>query len=296
VDLRHLTTFQAVLREGSFLRASRALGYSQGAITLHIQELERELGIELFQRRGRYTSLTEAGRMLAERSEPVLEGLEAMRRAMTELRDGGGGHVRLGAIEPTASLRVVPVLARFCRERPSLRVTLDVGGTVGVSQRVADGAVDIGLCSAPAEELELRFEPLFEERMGLLVQAGHRLARAKRVKARDLDRERLLLTDQGCAYRSAIQGALASRGAKADCAMEIAGMEALKHAVQQGLGIAVVPAISSTPSLPGTVLRELDDVDISLQVGLVRRRADLPPTRALGSLVSELSEELRNGG
>jgi DNA-binding transcriptional LysR family regulator len=142
VDLRHLVSFETILREGSFAKAARAQGYSQSTVTLHVQELERELGVPLFHRRGRRTSLSAAGSALAARCRPVLEGVDTLRRSMEELRAGVGGELRLGSIEPAASRRVLPLLADFCRERPALRVRLEVGGANGLGRQVAGGHLD----------------------------------------------------------------------------------------------------------------------------------------------------------
>src|SRR5262245_39495388 len=163
MDLRHLSTFQTVLREGSFLKAARALRLAQPTVTLHIQELESELGLELFDRRGRGRPTTPAGDLLAERALPILDALDSLSRSMAELRDGKSGFLHIGSIEPAASERLTPLLGRLRRERPSLRVRLEVSGTRGVSRAVADGDLDLGLCSAPPLELGLRFEPLFSE-------------------------------------------------------------------------------------------------------------------------------------
>src|SRR5690349_15430056 len=158
MDLRHLTTFQAVLREGSFQGASQALGIAQPTVTLHIQELEREWGVELFDRRGRRRARTPFGDLLAARGLPILDALGALERSMAELRQGQSGLLRVGSIEPVASRKVTPLLARLQRERPKLRVHLAVGGTGTVSRAVAGGEIDLGLCSAPPAELGLRFE------------------------------------------------------------------------------------------------------------------------------------------
>src|SRR4051812_38579909 len=149
MDRRHLLTFQSVLREGSFLAAARALRVSQPTVTLHVQELESEFGMELFERGGRRRPLTSAGRLFAERALPLLDSLQALAQSMAEMRDGASGHVRIGSIEPAASERITPLLGRLRRNRPGLRVRLDVAGTAGVSRAVADGEVDVGLCSAP---------------------------------------------------------------------------------------------------------------------------------------------------
>ena len=88
MDFRHLQTFRAVLREGSFLKAARALRLAQPTVTLHIQELEADVGLELFDRRGRSRPPTPAGEELAARALPILDAVESLQRTMAELRDG----------------------------------------------------------------------------------------------------------------------------------------------------------------------------------------------------------------
>ena len=294
MELRHLATFRAVLREGNFLRAARALRLAQPTVTLHVQELEQEVGLPLFDRRGR-TELTAAGTHFAERALPILDAVDALRRGMDELRDGKSGWIRIGAIEPAASEHVAPLLGRLRRERPALRVRLDVTGTQGVSRAVADGELDLGLCSAPPAELSLEFEPLFAEEIALLVPRGHRLAspRTIRIRARDLEGEPLLLSEQGCAYRRAVETALSEHGVRPQWALESGSTATLRAAVRNRLGIAMLPRRSASPAPPGTVVRALSDLVIALPVGLVRRPDAAPPPPALAVLTDALRRELR---
>jgi len=292
MDRRHLVTFQSVLREGSFAAAARALSVSQPTITLHVQELEEEFGLPLFERGGRGRALTAAGEAFAERALPLLDALHALRESMTELADGAGGNVRFAAIEPAASERVTPLLGRLRRTRPGLRVRLDVSGTAGVARAVADGEVDAGLCSPPPSELGLRFEPLFEEEMALLVPASHRLSRKRTIAAADLDGEPLLLSEPGCSYRAQIERSLQERGVRPSWAFESGSSQALRAAVRHGLGVAVLPRASATPPPPGASVRRLSDLAISLPVGLVSRARAAAPPPALATLLSELRREL----
>lgn len=291
MEIRHLQTVRAVLEQGSFLGAARALGCSQSTVTLHVQELERELGLSLFERGGRRTRVTEAGRALGERAAEVLRGWEALHRAMAELQSGRAGELRLGAIEPAASRRMMPVLADFCRDRPRLRVTLEVGGTVGLSRQVRAGELDAALCSPPPADLGLAFDALYKERMALLVPEGHRLAKGE-VKAQDLTRYPLLLTERGCRFRQAVETKLLRQGVVVRWAMEVGSMQALASAVSQGLGLALLPVEWPAPP-EGTVLRELVDVELSLTVGLVQRRGEKPATQALASFLEALRADPR---
>ncbi len=110
MDLRHLATFRAVLREGSFLRAARALGLAQPTVTLHIQELEAELGQELFDRRGRRRPTTPAGDLLASARCRSWTPSRRSAGAWTSCATAEAGWIRIGAIEPAASQRVTPLL------------------------------------------------------------------------------------------------------------------------------------------------------------------------------------------
>jgi len=292
VDLRHLLTFQAVIREGSFGAAARALGLAQPTVTLHIQELERELGLALFDRRGRRRLRTEAGELLAARALPILDAWDALFRAAAELRDGRSGLLRIGAIEPAASQNVTPLLARLRQRRPHLRVRLEVSGTGGVSRSVANGELDLGVCSAPPLELGLEFEPLFEEEMALLLPRGHRLAKGRPLKIRDLEGEPLLLTEQGCAYRRTIESALQGSGVQPNFALESGSTATLREAVRRRFGIAVLPRRAVTPAPAGTVLARLAARAPALVVGLVRRRERASPPPALAALETALRGEL----
>jgi len=293
MGLRHLQTFRTILREGSFLAAARALRVAQPTVTLHMQELEEELGLVLFDRRGRTRRPTEAGRLFAEQALPILDSIEAMWRSMAELREGARGVLRMAAIEPAASHRVTPLLGKLREERPGLQLQLLVSGTGGVSRAVADGEVEVGVCSAPPEELRLRFEPLFEEEMAFLIPAGHRLARAATFPVAELDGEPLALTGRGCAYRHAVEVALGERGVRPQWSFESDSSAAVRVAPTRGLGIAVLPLASATPPPEGTKLRRARDLAITLPIGLVTRPTTTPPPPSLKLLLDRLAGELR---
>jgi len=256
-----------VLEAGTFLAAARALGCSQSTVTLHIQELERDLGLPLFEREGRRVRLTAAGESLRAVSQRVRDSVLALRRAADELRDGGAGEVALGAVEPAASLQVTPVLADFSRLRPRL---------------------PFAVCSPPPASLGLAFHPCFRQRMALLLPRRHALARQRRIRAKDLASARVLLTEPGCAYREATEAALRTRGVQVECPLEIGSTGAVRAAVRDGLGIALVPVGPSLRTEPGLCLRELSDVDLTLVIGLARRGQPFA-TRAESALFDALS-------
>jgi DNA-binding transcriptional LysR family regulator len=270
LDVRRLETLLAVARLGGLARAADELGMAPSTAALHLTELERDLGVPLTERAGRGIRLTGPGRQLLEHAESVVMSGRRMRSAASDLRDGRAGAVRFGAIEPTASRRLPALLAEFCRERPNVQVRVEVAGTASLCQGVAQGLLDLALCSSPPSGTAggLGFEPLFLERLELLVPAVHRLAGAPEVRAADLAEQRLLVTEEGCAYRQAVVSALASRGVALGPLLEIGSAGALIGAVAAGLGIAFVPLAGLEPAA-ATVSRELADLPMALAVGLV---------------------------
>jgi LysR family transcriptional regulator, regulator of the ytmI operon len=275
MELRQLLTFQTVVRTGSLLRAAEELQYAQSTITLHIQQLEADLGVKLFARQGRRVQLTPAGSQLRDSAGHLLQEAIQIQLTMTELALGETGHIRLGVIEPTASLRLPGLLVPFFSGRPRVRLTVEVGGTQTISSQVAGGSLDLGICSPPPADLGLEFEPLFREALVLLVPQSHPLAAGEGVEIDQLNGQRLLLTERHCAYREVTERTLLESGANPYSGIEIGSLEALKHAVQCGLGVALLPAVGVTPPPQGTVVRVLQNVDLALPVGLIRRSGDL---------------------
>ncbi|HEX7734875.1 MAG TPA: LysR family transcriptional regulator [Ktedonobacteraceae bacterium] len=293
MELRHIYTFQAIVKEGSFLKAAEKLMYAQSTITLHIQQLEAELGVKLFIRQGKKVQLTEAGRSLQEQADSLVARAMALQQTMFDLVAGEAGHVRIGVIEPTASLRLPQLLAPFCQERPRIRLTIEVGNTRTISQRVASGALDIGICSPPAANLGLDFAPLFVEPLALLLPETHPLARAETIRAQDLAKQRLLLTEEDCSYREAIESALLKSGANPYSGLEIGSQETIKRAVQNNMGLSILPRAAVTPPPERTLLREIDGLKLSLPIGLVLLADEISPSRALEALLILLHNELR---
>lgn len=292
MELRHLYSFQMIVKEGSFLQAAEKLEYAQSTITLHMQQLEAELGVKLFVRQGKKVQLTQAGRALRDQADSLLQRAEALQQAMRDIVAGEAGHLHLGSIEPTASLRLPSFLVQFLQQRPKVRLSLEVGGTSSISQQVAAGHLDVGICSPPPGNLGLTFDPLFIEHMGLLLPAGHPLAEKDTIYATDLAEQRLLLTEPGCAYRAVIEQTLALHSINAYSGIEIGSLAVLKRAVQSDLGIAIVPmAVASPPT--GTVLRTMSEVTLGLSVGLVRAADNGSSGQALQALLASLRAYLR---
>ena len=292
MEFKHLQTFQAVAAEGSFLKAAEKLQYAQSTMTLHIQKLEEELGVQLFSRQGRRTELTVAGRTLQSHADHLLYRAEQLQQAMAGLVTGEAGQLRIGSVEPVASVHLPLVLVQFCRQYPKVRLTLEVGVTQVISRRVAAGELDIAVCSAPAANLGLAFEPLFQDPIALLLPESNALSKVENITVADLAKERLILTEEHCPYRDVLEKALLSQGINPFSGIESMSTGALKEMVRYGLGIGVLPAEAIAPLPPCTIERRLSDLDLKLSIGLAINQQINVSGSALSTLASSIKSHL----
>lgn len=291
MDLRQLATFRAILEAGNFARAAERLGIGPSTVTLRIQALEADLGGALFVRHGRRLDLTELGASLRRHAEAIVRHLDAIGEEAAELASATRGTLRVGAIEPLAHLDLAPLLARMARGRPAVSVRLDVAGTALLSASVAEGRLVFAVCSTPPHELDLIFEPLLREPIGLLLPAGHDLTHHDHaVPAQHLAGQPLVVSEPGCAYRAQVLETFRAIGVDLDIRAEIASTPATIEAVRGGLGIALLPLAGLEAIPDGTATRYVDGIDLGLDVGIVRPRAGEPHS----SLTSQLLTTIRS--
>lgn len=293
MDFKTLKTFQWIVSTGSFNRAAEELNYAQSTVTMQIQRLESELGVQLIER-GKPVALTEAGRLFYEHSRSIVKDWEHLQTRLSDMRSGEAGHIRLGVTEPAASYRLPGLLQRFLTLYPHIRVSVDIASTPALSSRLLNGDLDMALCSAPELGAELYFEPLFTELFALLLPERHPLSEQAAVDPQLIRDHRLLITADDCPYRRKLELVLQETGRTPLDTMEIGSMAAMKYYVQSGLGIALVPQILLEPVPEGTTVRMLRGKPIDMTCGIACKAADYPLKLASAKLYHFLRQELSN--
>ena len=275
MDIKHLQTMEAIMTHGSYLKAAEALGYVQSTITLHVQQIEEELGVQLFEKQGRRMVLTQDGRVFWERARALVEQMASLKQAMSELSEGWLGKIRVGTIDSFFKKSVSPILMQFIREHPKVKVSLEFGGMLSISQRVSCGELDIGICPCPPHEPHLHFDPLKVEPLLLLLPAEHPLAVLNPIAPQDLVDAHLLLSEPICAYRAEVEKGLANAAIPLRPTLEIGDVGTIIQFVQGGLGIAFLPASAIDPAPPGTVVRSVAGLPLHITIGLLRQSRHL---------------------
>ena len=292
MEFRQLSTFCAVVESGSVTSASRRLGYAQSTVTAQVQALEASIGMPLFVRSGKRLALTDTGREAYGRARVVMRGVDDMRDAIAGMREGVAGDVRLGAIESAASARLPGPLAHFLKERPRVHVRLEIGGTATLAERLAAGDLDLVVSAMPSAEDKFAFEPLYVDRLVLLINRDSHLGARRSAAMRDLVGERILLTSATCSHNAVLRDAALRAGVALDVVLESANVPTIVRAVQMGMGTAVLP-LSQLETVPAkTTVVKIDDGRLRLAIGLVR--SGRPESKATHALAAALAKTLRS--
>jgi DNA-binding transcriptional LysR family regulator len=254
MELKHLQTFRQVVESGSFTRAAHALGYVQSNITAHIQALESELGVPLFDRLGREVRLTSAGRQLHTYAVRLLRLADEARSAVA----AGDTALTLSAPE-TLCTYTLPTLLRTAREQlPQLRLAFRPLHAANLRRHVRAGDIDVAFTMEPVHATpSLHAEPLRHEPILLVGPSAHPLATKERVTPAEVAREPLLLTEAGCAYRLRFEQSMAANGAVPHEVLEFSSVEAIKQCVMAGMGLAVLPTVAVVRELAAGTLASI---------------------------------------
>ncbi|SET14874.1 LysR family transcriptional regulator [Paenibacillus sp. NFR01] len=289
MDLKAITTFHKIVACGSFNRAAQELNYAQSTVTMQIQKLENELGLQLLER-GKELKLTEAGRLFYEQSIGIADHVERLRTRISDFSSGEAGHVRLGVTEPTASFRLPELLRVFSDRYPKVQLSLEISSTPVLAEHILRGELDMAVATAPDLGGEIMFEGLFREHFVLLLPAGHPLAERATVEPEDLNGHRLLITSATCPYRRKLEAVLKDRGVSVET-MEIGSMSALQFYVEKGFGIALAPLLMLKDLPGGMTTRPIGGSLIHMTMGLLSRSSAVPLQGAARRLYAFLQEE-----
>lgn len=247
-SLDQLRILKAIAAEGSFKRAADSLYVSQPAVSLQVQNLERQLSVPLFDRGGRRAQLTEAGHMLLHYGDRILALCEETCRALEDLQNLQGGTLIIGASQTTGTYLMPKLIGLFRQKYPQVAVQLHVHSTRRISWSVANGQVDLAVIGGevPAELQEmLTITPYAEDELVLVLPRSHALAQGDTLSHNDLYQLQFIALDAQSTIRKVIDKVLAQHGIDSSrfrIEMELNSIEAIKNAVQSGLGAAFVSA------------------------------------------------------
>ena len=288
VTLDQLRIFVAVAERQHVTRAAQALNLAQSAASAAIAALEAQYATPLFHRVGRGIELTEAGRVFLGEARAVLARAEAAELALAELGGLRRGVLNVHASQTIASYWLPRHLVAFHRAWPDVEIRMTAGNTAQVAAAVADGAAELGFVEGAVAHAALIGTVIARDRLVLVVGPEHPWARAEAVAPADLLRTEWVLREPGSGTRSAFETAWVEKFGLAlgrlVVALELPTNEAVRAAVEAGLGATVISASVAAPGLEAGLLR-LVGIPFPERAYRVLRHRDRVPGRAAEGLL-----------
>jgi DNA-binding transcriptional LysR family regulator len=274
MNLNHLAIFHAVAQAGSMTLGAERLDISQPAVSKQVQDLERALGVPLFDRIGRRVHLTQAGAIMADYALRLFTLAHEAEQAMVDVRALELGRLAIGASTTIGTYLLPGVLAEFWRRHPRIKLLVHVENTEQVHRRLAGHELDVGLTEGLIEEEELDAEVFHRDELVLIAAPGHRLARQPRVPLSALREERFILRELGSGTRAVEERALARLKLPVRMVMALGSTEAIKRVVAEGVGLAIVSrlAVSAECAAGTLVVLPVHGLRIARPLHLVRRK------------------------
>ena len=291
MNLRDLRYLVALADHKHFGRAAVASFVSQPTLSTQLKKIEDEIGMALVERNPRNVMLTEVGEAVVARARVILREADEIKAIARRAKDPESGAVRIGifpTLGPYLLPHVVPnIVARF----PKLELILVEEKTEVLLKKLHEGELDAAILALPIHDDSLHAEFLFEETFVLALNKQHRMAKAKRVRLRDLADERLLLLDDGHCLRDQALEVCQMSGAGERSGFRATSLETLRHMVSANVGMTLMPALSvhaPAPPSPNVTLIPFVEPAPHRRIAMIWRR-----TSALTAFLHQLVPMIR---
>jgi DNA-binding transcriptional LysR family regulator len=245
ITLRQLRAFVAVADRGSFTAAAGQLHLTQSALSVLVRELERELGVRLFDRSTRHVHLAEPGRDFYPSALRVLNELDHAVTSVGDLRDKKKGLLRLAAPQLMACTLMPPVIAGFAQAFPEVNVKLYDTPPDRMLGALGAGEVELAVGPDSGSEQALERRPLLRDRHWLICRPEHALTRKRKVRWSDLAGSPFIAPTRDFMPRLQLQLDQAARGVRIEPAHEVSYMTTAMGMVAAGLGVTACPSYSA---------------------------------------------------
>ena len=297
MDLSQLEVFLAVAREGRFSRAAEKLYRTQSAVSQTIRKLEEELGEPLFDRSSREGVLTDAGQVLREYAEKLLNLRADAQEALVELRELHKGKLTIAANELTV-LYLLPILAEFRRLHPMIKLTVRRSLGSQIPSDVLRHDVELGLLTYDPQEPLLHSIIVYLDELAFVVPPTHPLASAGQVSIRQLGAESFVAHIVSSPYREKVIQAFRRHKTPLHMDVELPTLQAIKRFLVMGNGVALLPEISVEGELArGELVRiQVRELQLHRKLRLVyRKEASLSHAARAFLTITEAAATERQG-
>ncbi len=242
MELRQLKTFALIAKLGSFVQAADRLGYAQSTVTNHIQILENEMGVRLFERLGHRVMLTNQGKSLLPYAQQVIQLTSEALTITQKIDDDLQGKLTIGTGESLGTYRLPRLFQTYRKAHSKVEMILKFASCTNICDRIRNNEIDVGIIindKIMGEDLIVK--NISDEQMLFLTAADHPLVLKKIITPHDLAGTCVIFTEPGCSYRSSVEKILKDCRVSPQSFLEASSIETIKQLIMLGLGISMLP-------------------------------------------------------
>ena len=255
MNFNQLWIFYNVAKYRSFSRAAKALYLTQPSISTQVKLLEKSYNIRLFERFGKKVELTHYGQNLFSYAEKIFNLTQEADRVIEDLKGMRSGNLRIDTSLTLGSYYLSDILAAFASKFPNIKIQMGVGNTQEVVENVLTFRTDLGLIGHTESHEKLVVIPFIEEELVIIVSPPHEFARQKKIKPSRLNGQPFIMRERGSMTREVVEGIFKQEQISVNGIMELASNEAIKRAVEDGLGISIISANVVTREVKAGLLK-----------------------------------------
>ena len=239
VTFRQLKVFESVARHLNFTRAAEELHLTQPAVSMQIKQLEQSVELPLFEHMGKKVFLTEAGNEMYHYSRSIAQLLDEADEVFEELKGMHRGHLAI-SVASTANYFATRLLAAFSKRFENITFSLDVTNRKTLMNQLDANEKDLVIMGKPPENMDLLVEPFMENPLVVIAPPSHPLVGKTGIPLISLQKESFVVREQGSGTRIAMERFFAEHKVSLTTGMEMSSNEAIKQAVEAGLGLGIV--------------------------------------------------------
>ncbi|MFE4814628.1 LysR family transcriptional regulator [Peribacillus simplex] len=275
MKLENLKMFCLVVDEGSISQAARLSFLSQPAVTRQIHQLENYYNTLLFDREEGRLRVTEAGKLLYPFAKAIVNDFNHSKEVIQQSTGKYNANLIVGASLTIGEYLLPSLLGRFKKQQPEIKVTLTIKNTPRVLEDLSNDVIDLALVEGLVENSDFIVDKFAEDELILVCPSDHPWKDRKEIQLEELGNERMIWRESISGTRLIVENMLREHGIleKIESYMEIGSTQAIKSAVEAGLGISILPRLTVARELEQGFLREvgISRIDITRNLWLVRK-------------------------
>lgn len=243
MEFSQLQALVTIAKLRSFARAAEEMARTQPALSIAIKKLEDEIGIPLFERFRRDVGLTDAGKILVDLAQEMLNLRKEAVGAIGELRQLHQGKVAIGANESTNLYLLPKIILGYREQYPKIKIEVYRSSSIQLPQEIKERNLDFGIISFDPVDRELASFPILEDELVLITRPDHRFARKRKVIIQDLGTETFVAHNVTSPSRDHVLQAFRKAGVRLNIGIELSSIETIKQFVEMKMGIAFLPRL-----------------------------------------------------